>query len=70
VSTPDPLVLMEVAVNRVSEEHRGQRPPFLPGERIALGDLVDRGAGEIGEARVVATFIDGAVVHERPELDG
>ena len=33
-------------------------------------DLFDRGAGAIGEARVVATFIDGLAVHERPELDG
>jgi hypothetical protein len=23
-----------------------------------------------GEARVVATFIDGVAVHERPDLDG
>ena len=33
-------------------------------------DLFDRGAGAIGEARVVATFIDGEAVYERPELDG
>jgi predicted amidohydrolase YtcJ len=106
VSTADPLAQMEVAVNRVSVEHRGEKPPFLPEQRIDLidaltaftlgsawvnhldhevgsievgkaadlvvldRDLFDRGAGEIGEARVVATFIDGATVHERPELQG
>jgi predicted amidohydrolase YtcJ len=106
VSTADPLIQMEVAVNRVSHEHRGEKPAFLPDERIELidalaaftvgsawvnhlerdvgsievgkaadlvvldRDLFDRGAGAIGEARVVATFIDGITVHERPELDG
>ena len=29
-------------------------------------DLFDRGAGPIGDARVVATFIDGAAVFEDP----
>ena len=106
VSTADPFIQMEVAVNRVSAEHRGQRPVFLPDERVDLmdaleaftvgsawvnhletevgsiepgkaadlvvldRDLFDRGAGAIGETRVVATFIDGVAVHERPELDG
>jgi predicted amidohydrolase YtcJ len=32
-------------------------------------DLFDRGAGAIGEARVVATFIDGVPVYEAPTLD-
>lgn len=32
-------------------------------------DLFDRGQGAIGEARVVATFIDGIAVHERPDLE-
>ena len=32
-------------------------------------DLFDRGAGHIGETRVVATFIDGAAVHEDPTFD-
>ena len=86
--------------------HRGERPPFLPDERIELidalaafttgtafvnhldgevgsievgkaadlvvldRDLFDRAAGAIGEARVVATFIDGVAVHETPELEG
>jgi len=106
VSTADPLAEMEVAVNRVADYHRGERPPFYPDERLDLmdalaaftsgtawvnhledevgslevgkaadivvldRDLFDRGEGEIGEARVVATFIDGVAVHERPELEG
>jgi predicted amidohydrolase YtcJ len=32
-------------------------------------DLFDRGAGAIGEARVVATFVDGVPVYEDPALD-
>ena len=106
VSTADPLLEMEVAVTRVSDEHRGEKPPFLPDERIDADgrarrlhagsawvnhledevgsievgkaadlvvldrDLFDRAAGAIGEARVVATFIDGVAVHEAPALEG
>jgi predicted amidohydrolase YtcJ len=104
VSTPDPLIEMEVAVNRVSDESRGARRPFLPEERISLTealraftagsahaqhlddagtlergrladfaildrDLFDREAGEIGEARVVGTFVEGEAVYEAPGLD-
>lgn len=105
VSTPDPMLEMEVAVMRVSEDHRGAEP-FLPSERLDLldalaaftngtawlnhaeteigsietgksadlaildRDLFDRGAGPIGDVRVVATFIDGRPVHETPELGG
>jgi predicted amidohydrolase YtcJ len=106
VSTADPLLQMEVAVTRVSDEHRGTRPPFLPDERMDLldalaafttgtarvnhledeigsievgkaadlvvldRDLFDRAEGAIGEARVVATFIDGIAVHEVDGLGG
>jgi predicted amidohydrolase YtcJ len=101
VSTPDPLIEMEVAVNRVSDESRGITPSLLPEERITLAsalraftagsahaqhldeagwlgegrladlavldrDLFDRGAGEIGEARVLATFVEGEAVYEAP----
>ncbi len=38
VSTANPLLEMEVAVNRISDLSRGEQPPFLPDERI---DLVD-----------------------------
>jgi predicted amidohydrolase YtcJ len=41
------------------------------GDLVVLDrDLFDRVAGGIGEARVVATFIDGAAVFEDPALDG
>ena len=33
-------------------------------------DLFDRGAGEILEASVVGTFVEGVAVHETPDLDG
>jgi predicted amidohydrolase YtcJ len=39
VSTPDPLLQLEVAVNRVSDQHR-DAPPFLPGERLELVDAL------------------------------
>jgi len=105
VSTPDPLLEMELAVNRVWHEQRGTEV-FLPDQRLPLidalaaftagtayvnhleddtgtlepgkladlvvldRDLFDRGAGEIGDARVVATFIEGDPVYETPALDG
>jgi predicted amidohydrolase YtcJ len=105
VSTADPLLEMEVAVDRIVDYHRGERPPFLPEQRLDLiealaaftngtarvnhleqdvgsieigkaadlvvldRDLFDRAAGAIGDARVVATFIDGVPVHEAPTLE-
>ncbi|MGK2851352.1 MAG: amidohydrolase [Candidatus Limnocylindrales bacterium] len=106
VSTPDPLLEMEVAVERIADESRGEKPAFLPDERIDLidalaaftagsayvnhlddvtgtlevgkfadlaildRDLFDRGAGAIGETRVVGTFVEGASVYEDAALDG
>jgi predicted amidohydrolase YtcJ len=106
VSTPDPLLEIELAVERVADESRGVREPFLPDERLDLidalaaftagsayvnhlddetgtlevgkaadlavldRDLFDRGSGAIGEARVVATFVEGVAVSEDPALDG
>jgi predicted amidohydrolase YtcJ len=106
VSTADPLLEMEVAVTRTADYHRGERPPFLPEQRLDLidalaafttgtarvnhleheigsievgkaadlvvldRDLFDRGAGTIGEARVVSTFIDGVAVYEASTLEG
>jgi predicted amidohydrolase YtcJ len=97
---------MEVAVTRIADLHRDERPSFLPEERISLidalagftsgtawvnhlehevgslevgkaadivildRDLFDRTAGAIGEARVIATFIDGATVYEDAALEG
>jgi predicted amidohydrolase YtcJ len=105
VSTPNPLLEMEVAVERVADISRGQAKPLLPDERIDLidalaaftsgsayvnhlddetgtlevgkladlavldRDLFDRGAGAIGDAQVVATFIEGVSVFEDPALD-
>ncbi len=40
VSTPDPLLEMEVAVERIADESRGEREAFLPDERIALIDAL------------------------------
>jgi predicted amidohydrolase YtcJ len=106
VSTPDPLLEMELAVERVADERRGEGEPFLPDERLELvdalaaftagsayvnhldaetgtlavgrladlaildRDLFDRGAGAIGEARVVGTFVEGVAVYEDPALGG
>ncbi len=104
VSTPDPLLEIEVAVERVADESRGEREPFLPDERLELidalaaftagsahvnhldetgtlevgkladlavldRDLFDRGAGPIGDANVVGTFVDGLAVYEDAALD-
>lgn len=106
VSTADPLLEMEIAVNRRHRIEESAHPPFLPEERLTLDeaihgftmgsayvnhlddetgsltvgkladvivldrDLSDRGAGEIGDARVVATFIEGDPVHEDAALGG
>ena len=40
VSTANPLLEMEIAVERVSAQARGERPPFLPEERLELVDAL------------------------------
>ena len=40
VSTPDPMLEMEVAVNRVWPEHRDDMPAFLPTERLTLEQAI------------------------------
>ncbi|MDQ6793898.1 MAG: amidohydrolase [Chloroflexota bacterium] len=40
VSTPNPLLEMEVAVTRVQNEHRGRKAPFLPNEALDLADAL------------------------------
>ncbi|MDQ3126952.1 MAG: amidohydrolase [Chloroflexota bacterium] len=40
VSTPNPLLEMEVAVTRVSDESRGVREPFLPEQRLTLAEAI------------------------------
>src|SRR6266511_4039982 len=103
VSTPDPLALIEVAVNRVAPDDRAGEP-FLPVERLDLPaaldaatigaayanrldattgsiepgkladlavldrDLFDPGPGPVGDARVLATFVEGEVVHAEEAL--
>jgi predicted amidohydrolase YtcJ len=100
VTTADPLLEMEIAVNRAYREPELVSQPFLPAERLTLEeavraftlgsayvqhhddttgsltvgkladlivldrDLFDRGTGEIGDARVVGTFIEGEPVFE------
>ncbi|HEU5205041.1 MAG TPA: amidohydrolase [Candidatus Limnocylindrales bacterium] len=99
VSTADPLVQMEVAINRVSDLHRDHRP-FLPDERLTLDqaltaftigsayvnhldedtgtleagkladlvvldrDITSPEAGPLGDARVIATFVEGEAVFD------
>ncbi len=60
VSTPDPFLQMEVAVNRVSDEGRGIREPFLPGEALELVDILT--AATAGSA--YASHLDEAGVLE------
>jgi predicted amidohydrolase YtcJ len=105
VSSANPLLEMEIAVERVYREPAGDRGVFLPEECIELidalaaftsgsayvnhldgvtgtievgkdadlavldRDLFDRGAGAIGEARVVGTFVEGQAVFEDPALE-
>ncbi len=40
VSTPNPLREIEVAVTRISDGQRGEREPFLPGERLDLATAI------------------------------
>jgi predicted amidohydrolase YtcJ len=104
VSTANPLLELEVAVNRVAPSDRGGEP-FLPEERLdlpaaldaftigsayalrleaetgsitpgKLADLAvldrdpfDPAAGPIGDARVLATLVEGEPVHADPALD-
>ncbi len=106
VSSADPLLEMELAVNRHHREVHPDREVLLPDERLELidalaaftagsayvnhlddvtgtlevgkfadlavldRDLFDRGAGAIGEARVVGTFVEGVAVHETADLEG
>jgi predicted amidohydrolase YtcJ len=104
VSTANPLLELEVAVNRVAPDDRGGEP-FLPQERLdlpaaldaftigsayalrleaetgsiqpgKLADLAvldrdpfDPAAGPVGDARVLATLVEGEPVHTDPALD-
>jgi predicted amidohydrolase YtcJ len=50
VSTPNPLLEIEVAVTRVADESRGVRRPFLPEQRLTLAEAL--AAFTIGSAFV------------------
>jgi predicted amidohydrolase YtcJ len=50
VSTPNPLLEIEVAVTRVADESRGVRRPFLPEQRLTLAEAI--AAFTIGSAFV------------------
>ncbi len=71
VSTPDPMAEIEVAVNRIADYHRGERPVFLPDQRIGLMEALaaftmgsayvnhqdrDTGSIEVGKAADLAVF--------------
>lgn len=64
VSTPDPLLEMEVAVNRIAPESRGEAAPFLPDERLALSEALR--AFTAGSAH--AQHLDEAGTLERGKL--
>jgi predicted amidohydrolase YtcJ len=104
VSTPNPLIEIEHAVNRVGWIRRGETEPFLPHERLTLEqalagftvgtafvnhtegetgsieigkladlaildtDLFGPDPGPIGDARVLATIVEGVPVYEAPAL--
>jgi predicted amidohydrolase YtcJ len=105
VTTANPLLEMEIAVNRAYRMPGFVSRPFLSAERLTLDeairaftlgsayvqhhddstgslivgkladvivldrDLFDRGSGQIGDARVVGTFIEGEPVFEDAALD-
>jgi predicted amidohydrolase YtcJ len=104
VSTPDPLLQIEVATRRVPPDDR-DRPVFIPEERLDLAPCIraftlgsafvnqmDHETGSIeagkradlaildtdifepehepvGDANVIATLVDGRLVHTSSELD-
>jgi len=57
-------------VNHLEDDTGTLEPGKLADLVVLDRDLFDRGAGEIGDARVVATFIEGDPVYETPALDG
>ena len=103
VSTPNPLLEIEVAVTRTPPDDRGSEP-LLPGEALDLDtavrtftagsawvnfldeqtgtiepgkladlvvldrDVLDAGAGPIGDASVVLTLVEGEAVYAASEL--
>ena len=57
-------------VNHLDDETGSIEVGKLADLAVLDRDLFDRGAGAIGEARVVGTFVDGVAVFEDAALDG
>jgi len=57
-------------VNHLDDDTGTLEPGKLADLVVLDRDLFDRHAGEIGDARVVATFIEGEAVYETAALDG
>ena len=57
-------------VNHLDDETGTLEVGKLADYAVLDRDLFDRGAGPIGEARVIGTFVEGAAVSEDPALDG
>jgi predicted amidohydrolase YtcJ len=57
-------------VNHLDDETGTLEVGKLADYTVLDRDLFDRGAGTIGEARVIGTFVEGAVVYEDAALDG
>jgi hypothetical protein len=57
-------------VNHLDHETGSLQVGKLADVAVLDRDLFDRGAGAIGDAHVVGTFVDGAAVYETPDLGG
>ena len=72
VSTADPLRQIEVAVTRVSDEHRGGRAPFLPDERLTLDDALaafTRGSAWVNHLETVLGTVEVGKTADLAVLD-
>jgi hypothetical protein len=79
VSTADPVAEIEAAVERIAPFHRGEKPPFLPGERLApevaleaftLGSAFVNHLDEVTGSLAVGKPADIAVLDRHPFAAG
>jgi predicted amidohydrolase YtcJ len=67
-------ILTAATAGSAYANHLDETGTLAPGRLADLAildrDLFDPGQGPIGETHVLATFVEGAVVHEAPGLDG